>query len=61
MTNTNVETAVMSDLGMDKVTRKFRDPRPKMEQRHQMVCPLLAAVLNVYYHLICASVAESLH
>ena len=40
MSSTNVETAIMSDLGMDKTTKNFRDPRPKMEQRHQMVCTL---------------------
>ena len=37
MSDSNVEATIMSDLGMDKVTNKFRDPRPKMEQRHQMV------------------------
>ena len=37
MSDSNVEATIMSDLGMDKVTKKFRDPRPKMEQRHQMV------------------------
>eukprot|EP00795_Rhopilema_esculentum_P016751 gene16751-8210_t len=37
MNNTNVEETVMSDLGMEKVTKKFKDPRPKMEQRHQLV------------------------
>ena len=37
MSNTKVETSAMSDLGMDKVTKKFKDPRPKMEQRHQIV------------------------
>ena len=38
MSSSNVESKVMADLGMDKVTKKFKDPRPKMEQRHQMVC-----------------------
>ena len=49
MSNTKVETSVMSDLGMDKVTKKFKDPRPKMEQRHQIVSYLFAMATDQLY------------
>lgn len=44
MSNTKIETSAMSDLGMDKVTTKFKDPRPKMEQRHQIVSYLSSRI-----------------
>ena len=47
MSSTKVETSAMSDLGMDKVTKKFKDPRPKMEQRHQIVSYLFVMATGV--------------
>ena len=32
-----VKEDILNDLGMEKLTKNFTDPTPKMEQRHKLV------------------------